>query len=114
MANAHVPLGLVGGTSVVYVWSSRRTRSARFGLSYRSYVNQEYLDYTEGLSHARFGASGRMRKEATALGASGLIGVSVTRELKQRREDDLIVTVDMLGTASPRSRAVRHPRPLTP
>jgi uncharacterized protein YbjQ (UPF0145 family) len=93
------PLGLVGGTSVVYVWSSRRTRSARFRLSYRSFVNQEYLDYTEGLSHARFGASGRMRREAEKLGASGLIGVSVTRELKRRREDDLIVTVDMLGTA---------------
>src|SRR4051794_14402948 len=93
------PLGLVGGTSVVYVWSGRRTQSARFRLSRRSYRNQEHEDYTEGLSHARFGASARLRKEATRLEASGLLGVSVARILKQQRHDDLILTVDLLGTA---------------
>ena len=47
------PLGLVGGTSVNYVVSGYRTKFARFRLSRRSYRNQEFMDYTEGLHRAR-------------------------------------------------------------
>jgi uncharacterized protein YbjQ (UPF0145 family) len=93
------PLGLVGGTSVGYVLSGYRTKYARLRGSRRSYRNQEYIDYTEGLHKTRLHAAARLRREATQLGASGVLGISVDWTLKEQREDDLIVTVDLLGTA---------------
>jgi uncharacterized protein YbjQ (UPF0145 family) len=93
------PLGLVGGTSVVYIVSGYRTKMARFRLSRRSYRNQEYEDHTEGLRNARLHATGRLRQEATQLGASGVLGISVGRERKPQTDDSLMVTVDLLGTA---------------
>jgi uncharacterized protein YbjQ (UPF0145 family) len=93
------PLGLVGGTSVVYIASGYRTKMARFRPSRRSYRNQEYEDYTEGLRNARLHAAGRLRQEATQLGASGVLAISVGRERKAQRDDNLMVTVDLLGTA---------------
>jgi uncharacterized protein YbjQ (UPF0145 family) len=93
------PLGLVGGTSIVYVVSGYGTKFARFRPSRRSYRNQEYEDYTEGLRNARLHAASRLRREATQLGASGVLGISVDRKLKEQRDEDLMVTVDLLGTA---------------
>jgi len=93
------PLGLVGGTSVGYVVSGYRTKFARFRPSRRSYRNQEYEDYTQGLHDARLHAASRLRREATELGASGVLGISVGRTLKEQSDNDLMVTVDLLGTA---------------
>jgi uncharacterized protein YbjQ (UPF0145 family) len=93
------PLGLVGGTSVVYVVSGYRTKFARFRASRRSYRNQEYEDYTEGLRNARLHAAGRLRHEATQLGASGVLGIAVDRERKEQSDDNLMITVELLGTA---------------
>ena len=93
------PLGLVGGTSVVYVVSGYRTKFARFRPSRRSYANQEYEDYTEGLRNARLRATGRLRHEATQLGATGVLGIEVGREQREQRDDNLMLTVHLLGTA---------------
>ena len=93
------PLGIVGGTSLFYVLSGYRTKFARLRLSRRSYRNQEYTDYTDGLRHTRLHAASRLRREAMQLGASGVLGVTVDRKLEQQRERDAIVTVDLLGTA---------------
>jgi len=93
------PLGLVGGASVVFVLSGYRTQRARFRLSRRSLPNQEYEDYTNGLSSARFHASARLREEATKLGAAGVLGISVGVTPREQRDDNLMVTVEMLGTA---------------
>lgn len=93
------PLGLVGGTSVVFIRSGYQTGRARFRLSRRSFTNQEYEDYTNGLSSARFHASARLRQEATLLGASGVLGISVGLTPSEQRDDNLMVTVEMLGTA---------------
>jgi uncharacterized protein YbjQ (UPF0145 family) len=93
------PLGLVGGTSVVYVVSGRRTKRARSRLSVRSYLNQEYGDYTDGLRAARQHAAGRLRREAEQLGAAGVLAIAIGRERHEQVEDNLTVTVDMLGTA---------------
>lgn len=93
------PLGLVGGTSVVYVVSGYRTKGARFRLSRRSYRNQEYGDYTDGLRAARMHAAGRLRREAEQLGAAGVLAIAVGAERDEQREDNLMVTVDLLGTA---------------
>jgi uncharacterized protein YbjQ (UPF0145 family) len=106
------PLGLVGGTSVVYVVSGYRTKFARFRPARRSLRNQEYEDYTEGLRNARLRATGRLRHEATQLGATGVIGIAVGRERREQRDDNLMVTVDLLGTAvAPLDRG--EPRQLT-
>jgi len=93
------PLGLVGGTSVGYVVSGYRTKWARFRLSRRSLWNQEYEDYTQGLMQARLHAAGRLRLEAEALGATGVLGIEFVREREKQSDDNLLVTVDLLGTA---------------
>jgi uncharacterized protein YbjQ (UPF0145 family) len=104
------PLGLVGGTSVVYVVSGYRTRKARFRPSRRSYRNQEYEDYTQGLRSARLHAAGRLRHEAEQLGAAGVLGISVGRERNEQRDNNLMVTIDLLGTAiAPLDRAAPPP-----
>ena len=99
VASGYWPLGLVGGTSVVYVVSGYRTKFARFRLSRRSFRNQEYEDYTEGLAFARVHAAGRLRLEAETLGATGVLGIEVGRERQVQSEDNLMVTVDVLGNA---------------
>lgn len=93
------PLGLIGGTSVVYVVSGYRTKGARLRLNRRSYRNQEYEDYTQGLHHARLRATSRLRAGAEQLGASGVLDISVGLERKEQRDDNLMLTVELLGTA---------------
>jgi uncharacterized protein YbjQ (UPF0145 family) len=92
------PLGVVGGTSVYYVVSGLRTKSTRLRASRRALQNQEYEDYTEGIGQARLKAAGRLREEARRLAATGVLGIETTRE-QQSERSDLIVTVDVLGTA---------------
>jgi len=103
------PIGLVGGTSVVYVVAGLRTKYARFRLSRRSLRNQEYEDYTTGLVSARRRAMGRLNREARALGASGVLGISIGRERREQQDENLLVTVDVLGTAIA---PVEQPAPL--
>jgi uncharacterized protein YbjQ (UPF0145 family) len=93
------PLGLVGGTSVGYVVSGYRTKYARFRFSSRSMQNQEYEDYTEGFAQARLRAAGRLRQEAREVGATGVLGIEVVRERQEQKDDDMLVTVDLLGNA---------------
>jgi uncharacterized protein YbjQ (UPF0145 family) len=93
------PLGLVGGTSVGYVVSGYRTKYARFRFSSRSLQNQEYEDYTQGFMQARLRAAGRLRQEAREVGATGVLDIEVARERHEQRDDNLLVTVDLLGNA---------------
>lgn len=93
------PLGTIGGTSVGYVVSGYRTKYARFRFSSRSMQNQEYEDYTQGFAQARLRAAGRLRQEAREVGATGVLGIVVQRERAEKGDDDLIVTVDLLGNA---------------
>ncbi len=93
------PLGLVGGTSVVFIISGRRTKVTRFRFSRFSLRNQEFEDYTDGIAQARLRAAGRLRQEARDVGATGVLGVEVRRERAERSDDNLMVTVDLLGNA---------------
>jgi uncharacterized protein YbjQ (UPF0145 family) len=97
--SGHWPLGLVGGTSVVYVTSGYRTKFARFRFSQRSWKNQEYEDYTQGLYTARARALGRLYQEAREIRAAGVIGIEVEREQKEQKDDNMMVAVDVLGNA---------------
>ena len=79
--------------------SGYRTKYARFRFSSRSMQNQEYEDYTQGFAQARLRAAGRLRQEAREVGATGVLGIVVQRERAEKGDDDLIVTVDLLGNA---------------
>jgi uncharacterized protein YbjQ (UPF0145 family) len=97
--SGHWPLGLVGGTSVVYVTSGYRTKFARFRFSKSSWKNQEYEDYTQGLYTARARALGRLYQEAREVRAAGVVAIEVEREQKEQKDDNMMVTVDVLGNA---------------
>jgi uncharacterized protein YbjQ (UPF0145 family) len=97
--SGHWPLGLVGGTSVVYVTSGYRTKFARFRFSQSSWKNQEFEDYTQGLYTARARALGRLYQEAREVRAAGVVAIDVVREQKEQKDDNMMVTVDVLGNA---------------
>jgi uncharacterized protein YbjQ (UPF0145 family) len=98
------PLGVVGGTSVLYIVSGYRTRWARTRFAPRSRRNQEYIDYTDGLNHARRLALAHVRKEARDVGAAGILALQLDLErhdpgLFAGERTDLVVAVHALGTA---------------
>jgi uncharacterized protein YbjQ (UPF0145 family) len=99
VTSGHWPAGLVGGTSVLYVMSGYRTKYARFRLSRRSWRNQEFEDYTQGVYEARVRAMGRLNLEAREVGATGVIAIEVGREQKEEKDDNMMLTVHVLGNA---------------
>ncbi len=99
------PLGVVGASTVYYVVPGRATRRAQRGL-FASQANQELRDFTQAVYEAREVALGRLTKEAQALGAAGVVGVSVDQSEEKKEIEgngnsrtDLIVTFHVLGTA---------------
>ena len=99
VTSGYRPLGLVGGSSVIYVTSGLRTRYARFRMSRRSFENQEYEDYTSGLHAGRIRALGRMTFESRELGAFEVIGIEFRVDIREERDDNLLMTVHVLGNA---------------
>ncbi|HEX9343583.1 MAG TPA: heavy metal-binding domain-containing protein [Actinomycetota bacterium] len=103
----YAPLGVVGASTVFYVMPSWSTQWAQSGGIFGSgWNNQELGDFTQALYEAREVALGRVTAEARALGAAGVVGVSIDqsereREVEQnnRKRTDLIITFHVLGTA---------------
>ena len=100
----HVPLGVVGASTVHYVVAGWSTQMAQSGFA-ASWVNQELRDFTRGVYDARETALGRMTAEARQHGAAGVVGVSIVHHVEQREarggsgRTDLVVTFHVLGTA---------------
>jgi len=101
----YAPVGVVASTSVFYIVPSRQTRRLTSGWQ-RMQPNQELPDFTQGIYEARESALARASDQATALGAGGLVGMTVDhhvaiREVEQNNvtREDLIVTFHVLGTA---------------
>lgn len=101
------PVGVVTSTSVFYVVPGYQTRSLTTGWQ-RMQPNQELPDYTQGVYEARESALSRATRQAHALGAGGLIGMTIdhhvgVREVEQGggggKREDLIITFHVLGTA---------------
>jgi uncharacterized protein YbjQ (UPF0145 family) len=99
------PVGVVASTSVFYIVPGRQTRRLTTGWQ-RTQPNQELADFTQGVYEARETALARASAQASALGAGGLVGMSVehrveVREVEQNNvtREDLIVTFHVLGTA---------------
>jgi uncharacterized protein YbjQ (UPF0145 family) len=99
------PVGIVGGSTVVYVVESARqawrSRGWRSGLR-----NQELPDYTEGLYDARQRAMRHVTRQAHELHARGVVGVTIDRAQHEREREvnnttytDLVIELHVLGTA---------------
>jgi uncharacterized protein YbjQ (UPF0145 family) len=103
------PVGFVFGSSRWYQIASFQSQFAMgnvaFGLG--AAFNMEVTDYTQALYTARQFAMSRMYKEAEDVGASGIIGVAISKsietyEVKQQNDQeraDLIVQFTAVGTA---------------
>ena len=99
------PVGLVVGTSVTYVMTGTNQRWARrrFG------PNCELGDFTQGVQYARRVAMSYLGRQATALGAAGVVVTRLDVEREEhghegsgswsRNARDLIVTAHAIGTA---------------
>ncbi len=101
----YAPVGVVASTSVFYIVPSRQTRRMTTGWQ-RMQPNAELPDFTQGVYEARENAIARATEQAHALGAGGLVGMSVehdidVREVEQNNQtrEDLIVTFHIIGTA---------------
>lgn len=98
------PVGLVAATAVVYVAAGWATQNAQQGWVSR-WQNQELTDYTQGLYQAREYALRRARRQASDVGAHGLVGVQIEQHQHEHEVDqggkrtDLIVELHVLGTA---------------
>jgi uncharacterized protein YbjQ (UPF0145 family) len=98
------PLGVVGASTVCYIVATWRTRQLE---RYRwSSPNTELHDFTQGVYDARELALGRVTAQAQALGAAGIVGVSIDQDIRTRKvvsdsneREDLIITFHTLGTA---------------
>jgi uncharacterized protein YbjQ (UPF0145 family) len=108
------PVGLVAGSTVVYViagWQQNwQRRSWQTGST-----NQELPDYTRGMYDARALAMERVTHEAHRLHAHGVVGVTIEHSEREREREargttfrDLIVELHVLGTAIVE---VRHDTP---
>jgi uncharacterized protein YbjQ (UPF0145 family) len=105
------PVGVVGDTTVMYVASgvsqSWVLASGNSVFSMAGRANQELPDFTRGLYDAREVAMRRLSRDATRLGADGIVGVTMDVNLHEREygdanenhHHDLIVYVHVLGTA---------------
>ncbi len=105
------PVGVVGVTTVMYVASSigqSWTLSSGNGFfSVAGRANQELPDFTRGFYDAREVAMAHLGDQARALGAHGIVGVSIDQHIREREYEDagdnhhhdLVVFIHLLGTA---------------
>jgi uncharacterized protein YbjQ (UPF0145 family) len=98
------PAGLFGSSGVFYVVSSWSQQNAQTG--WGRWANQELPDFTRGIYEAREVVIGRTSAAARTTGAVGLVGVSLSHDVREveiggvgGRRTDLIVTTHALGTA---------------
>lgn len=100
------PVGLVAGTTVAYIATGSGQQWRSTGLL-SSMQNQEMPDFTRGLYDARALAMDRLGRQAQALRAHGVVGVSIERSHREIEQDrgggtrytDLIIELHVLGTA---------------
>ena len=99
VSSGYWPLGLVGGTSVGYVVSGYRTKYARFRSPAARCGTRSTRTTPKGCCSARLQAAGRLRQRGARAGATGVLGIEVRRGAAEEKDDNLLVTVDVLGNA---------------
>lgn len=111
------PLGVAYGNCVWYQVASWMTQAAQnpgstpmggYGLGYgASMMNQELVDFTQAVNHARRVACERMEAEAKVFGAEGVVGVNIVDDItphtvslgNDQERTDLIARFQAMGTA---------------
>jgi uncharacterized protein YbjQ (UPF0145 family) len=101
------PVGFVVGNCSYYCVPNWTTQNATTGGFFGgAWQNQELKDYTQSLYTARSLAMGRMEKEASALGAVGVVGADVDVdaepreiEVNNRTRIDMLYHFTAIGTA---------------
>jgi uncharacterized protein YbjQ (UPF0145 family) len=100
------PVGLVAATTVAYVATGGAQQMRATGL-FSSMQNQEMPDFTRGIYDARALAMTRLSRQAHALHAHGVVGVTIERSHREIERDrgggtrytDLVIEMHVLGTA---------------
>jgi uncharacterized protein YbjQ (UPF0145 family) len=98
------PVGVVGATSAFYVIPQWATQTMTTG--WGGWSNAELPDFTQAFYAAREAAFTALNAQAQALGAGGVVGVSLRQEVATREVEgggsgkrlDLIITLHVLGT----------------
>jgi uncharacterized protein YbjQ (UPF0145 family) len=110
------PVGIAGGSAVVYVGASGRQRRSSTGMM-TSRINQELPDFTQGVYEVRSRVMEQVTRQAAALGADGVVGVAFDRRGSQRdheangaRTVDVIIEMHVIGTAIVETEG-EHPSP---
>ena len=80
------PVGLVAGTTVAYVATGSRQQFSSTGL-FTGRQNQEMPDFTRGIYDARALAMDRVSRQAHALNAHGVVGVTIERSQREMERD---------------------------
>ena len=100
-----MPVGVVAGSTVVYVLGGYQTMQAMSGYG-AQWRNTELRELSLGLTGARRAAMRRVERQAHELGAGGIVALAMDQHQEPREIDqqgarrlDLIVTVHALGTA---------------
>ena len=117
------PVGFCLGNCTWYQVGDWQTQNAQGGGWFGGqWQNQELVGYTQALYNARHLAMSRMAAEAQAVGAEGLVGVSLSPHIEEREVErgentpprrDLVVHFTALGTAVARDAAHPTDKPLT-
>jgi uncharacterized protein YbjQ (UPF0145 family) len=100
----HLPVGVTAASVVYYVVASRATQKAESGWL-ASRRNQELVDFTQGVYTARELVLTSLQEQASALGANGIVGVTIDDHIRTHEvsgindRTDLIVTFHAIGTA---------------
>lgn len=99
------PVGIVGGSAVVYIGASGDQRRRSTGMM-SARVNQELPDFTRGVYEVRADVMDRVTREAEALRADGVVGVVFDRRGGRRDHEangaatvDVIIEMHVIGTA---------------
>ena len=98
------PVGIAAHTSVHYVPASPQTQMAQGGFG-ASWVNQELVDFSQGVYEAREKALGSITAQVRDLGGDGIIGVEISEHSRTHavrrgmyESTDLEVTFHVMGT----------------
>lgn len=97
--------GIAASSTVYYVVAGWRTQQAnsRWG---GGWVNQELVDFTQGVYMARHYAMSRIYQQAAASNGSGIVGMDIDQEFHEhevnlgndQERTDLIATFHVIGT----------------
>lgn len=113
------PMGIAAHTSVHYVPATWQTVQAmRAGWGGSAWINQELVDFTQGVYAAREKAVRAAGQQARRLGADGLVGVQIDQHSRMHtvnrgmyEAEDLEVTFHVMGTAVREDPALAAHRP---